>query len=66
MKVKESFSEASTSGSKDKSESKMDLYMLTTFLETSVKLLRDSKVVKGLQELINRCIGTAADEPCVA
>ena len=29
--------------------------MITTFLETCMKLLCDSKVVKGLQELINRC-----------
>ena len=31
--------------------------MLTTFLETCIKLLRDSKVMKGLQELINKCVG---------
>jgi len=29
--------------------------MLTTFLETYMKLLRNSKDVKGLQELINKC-----------
>jgi hypothetical protein len=40
----------------------MDPSMLTTFLETCMKLLRDSKAVKGLQELINRCAGTAPGE----
>jgi len=34
-----------------------DPYVLTTFLETCTKLLHDSKVVKGLQELINKCAG---------
>ena len=29
--------------------------MIITFLETCMKLLRDSKAVKGLEELINRC-----------
>lgn len=35
----------------------MDPSMLTTFLETCMNLLRDNKVVKGLQELITRCAG---------
>ena len=39
--------------------------MLTTFLETCMKLLRDSRAMKGLQELINRCVGTVPGEPCV-
>ena len=43
----------------------MDPSMLTTFLETCMKLLRDSKAVKGLQELINRCAGTTPGEPRV-
>ena len=30
-----------------------------------MKLLHDSKAVKGLQELITRCVGTAPREPCV-
>lgn len=29
--------------------------MLTTFLETYMKLLSSSKALKGLQELINKC-----------
>ncbi len=29
--------------------------MLTMFLETCIKLLRNSKVMEGLQELINKC-----------
>ena len=39
--------------------------MLTMFLETCMKLLHDSKVVNGLQELINRCVETASREQCV-
>ena len=35
----------------------MDPSMLTTFLETYMKLLFDRKTVKGLQELINKCVG---------
>jgi len=31
--------------------------MITTFLETCIKLLHDSKAVKRLQELINQCAG---------
>lgn len=37
----------------------MDPSMLTTFLETCMKLLRDNKAVKGLQELITRCTGSS-------
>ncbi|MCY6488278.1 hypothetical protein, partial [Actinobacillus pleuropneumoniae] len=29
--------------------------MITTFLETCMKILPDRKVVTGLQELINKC-----------
>jgi len=36
----------------------MDPSMLTTFLETCMKLLRDNRAVKGLQELITRCAGS--------
>jgi len=63
--VKKSLAEASTSGSKDKPNQEMDPSMLTTFLETCMKLLRDSKVVKVLQELINRCTGNTPADPCV-
>jgi len=65
MEAKKSFTEASTSGSKDKHDQEMDPYMLTTFLETYMKLLHDSKAVKGLQELINRCTGNTLGEPRV-
>jgi len=65
MEAKKSFVEASTSGSKDKPKQEMDPSMLTTILETCMKLLRDSKVVKGLQELINKCTRTAPSEPHV-
>jgi len=63
MEAKKSFAEASTSGSKDNPELEMDPSMLTTFLETCMKLLRDSKAVKVLQEIINRCTGTVSSEP---
>jgi len=54
MEAKKNFTEASNLGSKDKL-AEMHTSMLTTFLETCMKLLRDNKVVKGLQELITRC-----------
>jgi len=63
MEAKRSFIDASTSRSKDRLESKMDPLMLTTFLEISMKLLHESKDIKGLQELINRCAGTVQVEP---
>jgi len=46
MEAKKSFTKASTSGSKDQLEPGMDPSMLTTFLETCMKLLCDSKAVK--------------------
>ena len=58
MEAKKSFVEASTSGSKDQPETGMDPFMLTTFLETCMKLLHDNKAVKGLQELITTCAGS--------
>jgi len=48
MKSKRSFTDASTSGSKDRLEPSMDPSMLTTFLDTCMKMPRDNKVVKGL------------------
>lgn len=48
MEAKKSFAEASTLGSKDQLEPGMDPSMLTTFLETCMKLLHNNKVVKGL------------------
>lgn len=65
MEATKSFVEASTLGSKDKLEPEMDRSMLTTFFETCTKLLRDSKAMKGLQELITRCVGTRSGEPHV-
>jgi len=58
MEAKKSFTEASTLGSKDQLEPGMDPSILTTFMETCMKLLCDSKAVKGLQELITRCMGS--------
>ena len=43
----------------------MDPSMLTTFLETCMKLLRDNKALKGLQELITKCARTTLGEPHV-
>lgn len=48
MKAKKSFTKTSTLGSKDNPQPKMDPLMLTTFIETCMKLLYKSKVVKGL------------------
>lgn len=58
MEAKKSFKEAATSGSKDQPEPGMEPSMLTTFLETCMKLLQDNRVVKGLQELIIQCAGS--------
>lgn len=60
MEAKKNFAEASTLDNKDQFRPEKDTSMLTTFLETCMKLLRDAKAVKGLQELITRCVG--ADE----
>jgi len=65
MEAKKSFVDAFTSGRKYRPKSKMEPSMLTTFMETCMKLLHNSKVVKGLQELINRCVGTVPGEPHV-
>jgi len=48
MEAKKSFTNASTSGSKDRSEPEMDPSMLTMFLETCMNLLQESKAIKGL------------------
>lgn len=63
MEAKKGFTETSTSGSKDQADPKMYTSMLTTLLETCMKLLQDTKVVKGLKEMITRC--TRPDEPCM-
>lgn len=65
MEAKRSFADASTSGCKDRLELEMDPSMITTFLETCMKLLRDNKAINGLQELITRCTGTMLGEPRV-
>ena len=61
MEAKKTFTEASTLGSTDQTESERDTSMLTTILETCMKILWDTKAVKGLQESITRCAGS--DEP---
>jgi len=48
MEVKKIFTEAFTSGSEDKPAEEIDPSMLTTFLETCMKLFHDSKAMKGL------------------
>lgn len=55
MEARENFIGISIQGSRDRPESDRDPLMLTTFLETCIKLLRDNKAVRGLQEVINRC-----------
>lgn len=57
MEAKKSFVEASTSRSQDKQSREMDPSMSTTFFGTCMKLLHDSKAMKGLQELINKSGG---------
>jgi len=48
METNKIFVEASTSGSQEKPVEKTDPSMITTFLETCMRLLCDNKVVKGL------------------
>jgi len=48
LEHKKSFTEASTSGSKDQPEPRVEPSLLTTFLETCMKLLHDNKAVKVL------------------
>ena len=48
MEAKKNFGEASTSGTQDQPELGMDPSIITTFLETRMKLLHDNKVVKGV------------------
>lgn len=67
MEANKIFAKASTSRSQEKPTEETNLSMISTFLETCMKLLRDSKVVKGLRELINRCVGkeNSTNEPRV-
>jgi len=60
MEAKKSFVEASTLGSQDKvqeTSTPIEVYpsVLTTFLETHIKLMCNNKSMEGLQELINKC-----------
>ena len=48
MEEKKSFAKASNSGSQDKPAEEMDPSMLTTFVETYMKLMHDIKAMKGL------------------
>lgn len=57
MEARESFTDVSTRGSRDPPEPTRDPSMMTTFLETCLKLLRDNQEVRGLHEVINRCAG---------
>jgi len=67
LEAKKIFIEASTYGSQEKPVEEIDLSMLTTLLETCIKLLHDSNDVKGLQELINLCASKdrATSELCM-
>ena len=51
MEAKKSFPEASTLGRKDKPDKEMDPSMVTTFLETFMKFLRDYKATKDYRRL---------------
>lgn len=60
MEENKSFIEASTSSSQDKTleasvTQEVDPSILATFLENSMKLLHDRRVVEGLQDLIDKC-----------
>lgn len=62
MEANKSFAEAYSLGSQDKLPKintliEINPSILTTFLETCMKLMHDSKAVKGLQELIKKCAG---------
>jgi len=63
MEASKIFTGVSTQGSRDRPELDRDSSVLTTFLETCIKLLRDNRAVRGLHKVINRCIGWG--EPCV-
>lgn len=61
MEEKKSFVEASTSRTQNKLPNtslptKVDPSMLTTFLDTCMKLLCNRKAIKGLEELIKKCV----------
>eukprot|EP00253_Pinus_taeda_P030850 PITA_30850 len=58
VEARESFTEVSTPSSKDQTEPERGPSMLTTLLETCMKLLHDNRVVKGLKELITRYTGS--------
>lgn len=60
MEEKKRFAEASTSGSQEgtletSTTQEVDPSVLTTFLETCMKLLRDRMAMEGLQDLIDKC-----------
>ena len=55
--AQKSFMEVTIPSNRDPIKLGMDPFMLTTFLEICMKLLCDNRVVKGLQELITRCVG---------
>ena len=48
LEARESFVEVSTPCSRDQPEPVRDPLMITTFLETCIKLIHDNRVVKGL------------------
>jgi len=62
MEAKKRFSKASTSGSQNQALEtgtpiEVDPSMLTIFLETCMKLLRNRRAMKGLQEITKKCTG---------
>lgn len=57
MEANKNLTKAFTSGSQDMLAEEMDPSVITMFLDTCMKLICDSKVMKGLQEPINMCTG---------
>jgi len=57
--TQQSFVKVSTRGRRNRMESVVDSSMITTFLETYMKWLRNCNIVQGLQELITRCTGSS-------
>lgn len=56
MEARERFMGVSTRGSTDRPKLDREPSMLTTLLETCIKLLHDNKVVRGLEGVINKCM----------
>ena len=65
MEENKLFTKDSNPGRKDEPRQEMNPSMLTTFLETCMKLMHGNKAINGLHELINKCVGNTPGEPCM-